>query len=517
MAEPSEKLAESLEVLRELQQDQGFIAVQTNEISRINRERLIKNGFLKEVAKGWYIVTNPSDQQGDTTAWYTSYWQFCSRYLQVKYGDEYTISAEQSISLHAGDNTVPNQMIIRAQKGSNKAIPLLLKTSLFIMKSSLPNMAEIEVKNGIRSLTLASALIHCAPTMYERNATDMRTALAQITNSSEVTRLLLEGSHSIIAGRLVGAFRNIGQDRIADDIIKTMEAADYKIRETDPFIEKPKIKLSFRERSPYANRVRLMWADKREVVLKHFPIEPGIPTNAEKYLKSIDEIYVTDAYHSLSIEQYVVSVELIEKVRSGNWDLENDEDKKHRDAMAARGYYQATQAVRESIEKMLVGKNSGKVLDYDHSDWYRKLFGPSVTAGILRAADLAGYRNRPVFISDSQHVPMNKDAVVDVMPILFELLEQEVNAGVRAVLGHFIFVYIHPYIDGNGRMGRFLMNSMLASGGYPWTVIPVEERNQYMKTLEEASVSGNIEPFAKFLSYLVRESLKGTPVATIKL
>jgi len=155
-------------------------------------------------------------------------------------------------------------------------------------------------------------------------------------------------------------------------------------------------------------------------------------------------------------------------------------------------------------------------LDYDHSDWYRELFGPSVTAGILRAGDLAGYRNRPVYIADSQHVPMNKDAVLDVMPILFELLENEESAGVRAVLGHFIFVYIHPYIDGNGRMGRFLMNSMLASGGYPWTVIPVEESNQYMTALEKASVTGNIEPFAQYISYLVGESLKGTPVAIMK-
>jgi hypothetical protein len=40
-----------------------------------------------------------------------------------------------------------------------------------------------------------------------------------------------------------------------------------------------------------------------------------------------------------------------------------------------------------------------------------------------------------------------------------------VPAGVRVVLGHFIFVYIHPYMDGNGRMGRFLMNVMLAGGG----------------------------------------------------
>ncbi|MEM9329084.1 MAG: cell filamentation protein Fic, partial [Bacteroidota bacterium] len=65
-------------------------------------------------------------------------------------------------------------------------------------------------------------------------------------------------------------------------------------------------------------------------------------------------------------------------------------------------------------------------------------------------------------------------------------------------------------------MGRFLMNSMLTSGGYPWTVIPVEQRAEYMKTLEEASVSGDIEPFTKFLSYLVSESMKGTPVATIE-
>jgi len=516
MAEPSEKLAESLEVLRKIHQDQGVVAVRTSEISRVHRERLVKNGFLKEVAKAWYIVSNPSDREGESTAWYTSYWQFCSRYLEDKYGDRYCVSAEQSISLHAGNITVPNQMIIRAENGSNKAIELLFGTSLFIMKSPLPNVAEIEVVNGIRCLTLASSLIHCTSTMYKRNAVDMRTALAQIINSSEVTRLLLDGSHSVIAGRLAGAFRNIGQDRIADEIIMTMKAADYSVKEIDPFEEKPKTNLLFRERSPYVNRIRLMWAEMREVVLKHFPEEPGLPDSPEKYLKSIDELYITDAYHSLSIEQYIVSVELIEKVRSGNWNLEEEEDRKHRDAMAARGYFQATQSVKESIKKILKGENAGKVLDYDHGGWYRELFAPSVTAGILKAGDLAGYRNRLVYISDSQHVPMNKDAVMDVMPILFELLEGEENAGVRVVLGHYIFVYIHPYIDGNGRMGRFLMNAMLASGGYPWTVIPVEERAEYMKTLEEASVLGDIEPFTKFLSCLVSESMKGTPVATIK-
>jgi hypothetical protein len=57
---------------------------------------------------------------------------------------------------------------------------------------------------------------------------------------------------------------------------------------------------------------------------------------------------------------------------------------------------------------------------------------------------------------------------------------------------------------------------MLASGGYPWTVIPVEERSTYMESLEKASVEQDIEEFARYIAYLVQEGLKGTPVANIK-
>jgi hypothetical protein len=60
-------------------------------------------------------------------------------------------------------------------------------------------------------------------------------------------------------------------------------------------------------------------------------------------------------------------------------------------------------------------------------------------------------------------------------------------------------------------VGRFLMNAMLASGGYPWTVVPVQRRNEYMDALEAASVNGNIEPFTAFLGGLVKDSLEGKP------
>ena len=92
------------------------------------------------------------------------------------------------------------------------------------------------------------------------------------------------------------------------------------------------------------------------------------------------------------------------------------------------------------------------------------------------------------------------------MPALFELLEQETEPAVRAVLGHWLFGYVHPYPGGNGRMARLVMNATLASGGYPWTVIRLEDRNAYLSALEAASVDREIEAFARFVAERVRWS-----------
>ena len=60
-----------------------------------------------------------------------------------------------------------------------------------------------------------------------------------------------------------------------------------------------------------------------------------------------------------------------------------------------------------------------------------------------------------------------------------------------------------PTRDGNGRIGRFLMNFLLTAAGYPWTVIPVERRDTYMAALEEPSVRQDIGPFTDLLAGLV--------------
>ena len=507
MATPAEKLASSLEALQKLQ-ERGVVAIRSSQLTRTNRERLTKNGFLQEVMKGWYIPSRPNEAAGESTTWYASFWTFCAAYLEERFGDNWSLSPEQSLTLHAENWNVPAQLLVRAKRGDNKPVTLPHNTSLFNLRASLPDPDQSTTNQGLRLFSLPAALISANAATYRQHPTDMRVALAMIQDASEVLSLLLDGGHSKVAGRLAGAFRNIGKEKIADQIIKTMRAADFVIQEEDPFETVAAYQPPPRERSPCVNRLRLMWREMREHISRKFPEPPGLPADKAHYLKHIDDVYITDAYHSLSIEGYRVSPQLIEQVRSGDWNPDKDaQDRQRADALAARGYWQAHQRVRESVSRIITGEDPGTATERDHSDWYQELFGPSVAAGILKPADLAGYRTGQVYIRNSLHTPLRVQAVRDCMPVFFDLLREESDPAVRVVLGHFIFVYIHPYMDGNGRMGRFLMNAMLAAGGYPWTVIPVESRDEYMQTLEQASVHQNIEPLTGFLASLVDKAL----------
>lgn len=502
MATPAANLATSLEVLKQLQ-DRGLVAIRASDVTRIHRERLLKNGFIREVMKGWYIPTRPDELAGESTAWYASFWAFCAGYLTERFGSDWCVSPEHSLALHAGDWTVPRQILIRSPRGGNKPMPLPYETSIFDVRLELPPAQDTEIKDGLRLFNLPSALISCSPTHFAAQPIVMRAALAAITDASDVLSRLLEGGRSTVAGRLAGAFRNIGRSAIADNIVATMRAAGYTVNETDPFKGLPPMAFALRETSPYVNRARMTWGKMRADVLQNFTAVPQ-RTDTAAYLHHLDEVYVSDAYNSLSIEGYRVTPELIERVRSGDWNPTSVEaDRNHRDALAARGYWQAFQQVKKSVEKVLSNQNAGLIASADHSAWYRELFGPSVTAGLIKPADLAGYRNGSVYIRRSMHVPPRFDAVRELMPAFFDLLQSEPEPAVRVVMGHFMFVYIHPYFDGNGRMGRFLMNVMMASGGYPWTVVPLERRTEYMAALEQASVMQDIAPFASLLSSLV--------------
>ncbi len=504
MATPQEKLADALEALKALQSN-GIVAIRTSDLRPAQLRILFAQGFLYRVMRGWYIASRP-EARIESEDWRTVFWPFCTGYLNARFGGRWSLSPEQSLSLHAGNASLPTQLLVRAPKGRNKPTPLVHGTSIMELRAVLTPSQHTEPSPGLRAYTLPAALVAVPPSFYRRNPTDARIALSRVRDAADILVPLLEGGRSKVAGRLAGAFRNIGQHEMAEKILAGMRAAGYQVSPVDPFEQPAPVPLRLREPSPYCNRLRLMWQQMRSEVLDHFPVPTRQALDADDFLARMDEIYTEDAYHSLSIEAYRVNTALIERVRSGAWNpdaVESDRDA--RDALAARGYWQAFEAVKRSVAQVLQGAPPGQVVDSGHHEWHRELFAPAVVAGLLTPVDLAGYRNDQVYLRGSLHIPPNKEAVRDCMPVFLELLEAEPNAVVRAVLGHFFFVYIHPYMDGNGRLARFLMNLMLASGGYAWLVVPVRRRKAYMDALEAASVGGDIRPFARFLGDLARQ------------
>lgn len=509
MAEPHDKLAESLKRLQELQQS-GRRIFRSNELTRTHRERLLGSGFLQQIIQGWLMSSSPETTPDDTTPWYASFWEFCRRYCADRFTDRWHLSPQQSLRLIAEDTTIPSQVVVHAPDAHNNRLDLPFGTSLFLLRDqpAAPSR-DIVVRDGLRLLKPELALVAVPANFFVQHPVEAQVTLSRMRDVSPLLRSLLEGGHSVVAGRLAGALRRVGSERQADEIIEAMEDAGFRVRETDPFSpDAPTVELRPAS-APIVDRVRALWRSARETVREELPPAPGLPDDHEAYLRSVEALYARDAYHSLSIEGYQVTEGLIDRVRSGAWAPAEDlGDQERRDALAARGYWEAFQDVREAIAEILEGEAPAALVRQEHRQWYRDLFGPFVRAGLLEAATLAGYRNEPVFVRGSRHVPPRASTVPDAMSALFDLLQEEPESAVRAVLGRWLLGYIHPYRDGNGRMARFLMNTMFASGGYPWTVIRVEDRAEYMTALNRASVDGEFRPFARFIAERLEWSLR---------
>ncbi len=481
--------------------------LQARQLSRADRTLLQKRGFLIAIIKGWYALSTPQGQPGDTAFWHLHFWAFVAAYLQARCAQGYCLSPEHSLDLWTANTQTPRQLIVLTARSGVFTLKLPNGSSILLY----PNPKGLPVKpatqQGVQVMPLALALTRATPSYFIRSATNAELALRML-RPEELSRTLLVGEVNLTAaGRLIGGLRHVSRSDAAERIQADLAAAGLSPKIENPFAEPARLSGGVALPSPYAGRVEAMWAQLRPVVLEHFPLPPKTRPNARETMQRVKEIHTHDAYHSLSIEGYQVTPELIQRIAAGAWDpLVAPGDQAQVGAMAAKGYHEAFKEVSASLGDIFRGHPPGRVVERDLQRWYRALFSPSVQANIIPASALAGYRERRVFIRGSEHVPPAVEAVPDYMEAFFAALAAEESAAVRAVLGHFIFVFIHPYADGNGRIARFLMNTMLASGGYHWTVIRLERRSEYMLALERASVHGQVEDFTRFLAEELRIS-----------
>ncbi|MDH4200637.1 MAG: Fic family protein [Spirochaetia bacterium] len=121
------------------------------------------------------------------------------------------------------------------------------------------------------------------------------------------------------------------------------------------------------------------------------------------------------------------------------------------------------------------------------------------------------YRKVNVRISGASHIPPDFLDVPFLMEEFIGWYKKEhthMHPVELAARVHADFVKIHPFVDGNGRTSRLLMNLELLKAGFPAAILPVEKRLTYYQSLEMAHIQNNYEPFFDLMSSIVEESFK---------
>ncbi len=155
------------------------------------------------------------------------------------------------------------------------------------------------------------------------------------------------------------------------------------------------------------------------------------------------------------------------------------------------------------VEQLIANKE-------DLSEWNIK----NIHALILKEIDKDNsgkYRSENVVISGAKHAPPQHYKIVDLMQQLIHQYNgkwKNYHPIVRSTLLHGEFVKIHPFIDGNGRVARLLLNFELIRSGYTPIVMKVENRNQYYEVLDIAHTRMDYGSFIKMVKELVVESEK---------
>jgi Fic family protein len=179
--------------------------------------------------------------------------------------------------------------------------------------------------------------------------------------------------------------------------------------------------------------------------------------------------------------------------------------------MAVQGYTIAYEQVLERAPRN-DPIDTGLILDL-----YEALYRPSVDAGITDVAALRGWRSASIGLRGWRYVPPNPKKIPDLIGGLERFAaRKDIEPITRSLLVHLEFVTIHPFMDGNGRLGRLLMNYALLGAGCPWVTIRSDERIPFFRAIERAQVDNDAVPFIEFVWHLISYAIKELKPAAVR-
>jgi Fic family protein len=478
---------------------------------------LREHSLLALTPGGWgWVVLGPANPEADS-ALRQNYWRLVREVLRI-----YAPAAVDRISavrLFMGEASTPPLLhVTHVASASERKLEVVPGLSVSLRPAPPRAKGEIaseEMQVDGVSLSVATP----ARVLLSLTVTDIRdhrdlvlTWLQSLVLSQpELEEAYERDPRSVLLTRIGHLAEAVGNQRLADQVSRVVNAfhrnrPSRTITGVGRELVVPRyISSQPSLREPWLDRLRAKLARAAEVSAKVVR-ESGVdltPNDLKAVLAQARTAKAEDTYHSTTIEGYRITREHVQAVLAGA-PLDSPDRAEMERLMALKGYSQAFERALSFAGdvKGWVRLSMAMVLDL-----YVELWGPSVDAEIMTATELRGWRKAPVYIRGSGYVPPAPAKVPQMMRVWADSLnEMDADAVSRAAIAHWAFVHVHPFMDGNGRLSRLLMNVTLCSAGLPWTIIRAEERREYFDALEQADLREDYVPFARFVATRVRRA-----------
>lgn len=228
--------------------------------------------------------------------------------------------------------------------------------------------------------------------------------------------------------------------------------------------------------------------EKRERIESYRPMPPELVQNLEQWFK-VELTYTSNALEGNTLTRRETAVVVEKGLTVGGKSLVEH--------LEATNHAAAYEKILALVERENKGFSESDIMTIHET----------ILTGI--DDDNAGrYRNIPVRISGAEVIFPNPIKVPDLMAefILEANKHRKLHPVEMAAEAHYQLVTVHPFVDGNGRTARLLMNLLLLQQGYPPALIRKRDRLKYIGSLEEAQLGGSKEKFYKIIAQAVNRS-----------
>ncbi|XP_069850754.1 protein adenylyltransferase FICD isoform X2 [Dipodomys merriami] len=227
----------------------------------------------------------------------------------------------------------------------------------------------------------------------------------------------------------------------------------------------------------------------------------SIPKDSSALRRVLEETYYHHIYHTVAIEGNTLTLSEIRHILETRYAVPGKSLEEQNEVIGMH-------AAMKYVNTTLVSRIGSVTVD-DVLEIHRRVLG------YVDPVEAGRFRRTQVLVG--HHVPPHPREVEKQMHEFLQWLNSEDAMNLHpvefAALAHYKLVYIHPFIDGNGRTSRLLMNLILMQAGYPPITIRKEQRSEYYHMLEVAN-EGDVRPFIRFIAKCAESTLDTLLLAT---